>query len=108
MIKRITVRDVFEALKKNGYPWGRGLYEDVESGTFCAMGQAARNLNVDPNELHTELNDAISKYSAAYPANAIETFNDDKAETYEDVVKFAEKVLSPYFNRRFFIHTFED
>lgn len=100
MSKTITVKDVYDAIEKNGYPWGQGNYEYY--GTYCAIGQAAKNLGVDPYDLHTALNEAVRPaYGYGFPAflaGEIEDYNDNEAETYSDVVEFARNLLTPYFD----------
>lgn len=104
----LTVKEIFEALKKNGYPWATETYLS-DGGKSCAIGQAARNLQIRPYVLNQALNHLLildDNYkirgigvTAVSCGDAIEVFNDRFADKYEDVVEFAEKILSPYFEK---------
>lgn len=68
--KKVSVRQVIEAIRQNGLPQARGKFwadtdgnpihyiptgEKVEIGSACALGQAALNLGIRWEELNTEL-----------------------------------------------------
>jgi hypothetical protein len=59
MIKRFTIREVLDAMEKNGYPkLTNGHYVKWDKGQVvaaCAIGQAALNLGVKPADLNETL-----------------------------------------------------
>lgn len=61
----VTVREVIDAIEKNGYPQGFGrlirFNENSELEGACAIGQAAINLGVDEMVLYRELSYLIHK-----------------------------------------------
>lgn len=102
MSRTITGKDVFEAIKKNGYPHIRGQY----GGTLgaCAIGQAALNLGVDPYRLDNAL--AMSKLGLS---RAIVHINDDHIayepdgsvpiyHTYDEIVREVKPLFESIFN----------
>lgn len=102
MYKRVTVKQVFEALEKNGHPWGKGAFyreaTTLNGGTeaqYCAIGQAAKNLDVVPTSLHLQLNNV----GLSWLGTEITHFNDTVAQTYDEVVEHARNTLYPYFDR---------
>lgn len=95
MTRRLKVKTIYKALEKNGLPWGRGLYRDWV-GNYCALGQAAHNLKVEPTMLHQALN-RLDITDA--PGSMIALYNDNTAQSYEDVVKRAKEILEPYFDK---------
>lgn len=115
-----TVREILEAGKKNGYPWGQGWgYEDT-TGTSCYLGQVLRNLGVSPiykdtpprsrfEDLVFKLDNRLWALFAptanvvgraqsrfGFETPSITTFNDNQAASYEEVHTYAKKVLEPY------------
>lgn len=61
-MRTITLRDVFAAMRKNGYPKAIGSYRrDNVKGEVreaCAVGQAGLNLGVEPIYLAHAINDS--------------------------------------------------
>lgn len=100
---KLTIKDVYDAIEKNGLPWHHKDFYLVEGGEIvaaCAIGQAAYNLNVEAISLHRALNNvkAATAYMYIFLATEIEEFNDSTAEVYEEVVKFSKDILEPYFD----------
>lgn len=66
-MKKFTLREVFAAIRKNGYKKAYGTYIRTNNGlpagkviSACAIGQAALNLNVSPSVLA----DSLHKFKA--------------------------------------------
>ena len=104
MVKKFTIKQVYEAIAKNGLRWEKETFwseardKDGKPLYACAIGQAAWNLEVSPESLHAAM--IIRDGSDwVYLAGAIEDFNDNHAESYHDVVGYAEERLTPYFDR---------
>lgn len=120
----ITVRDVYNALKQNGFEhirrdWTRADIEGVITGA-CVLGQAALNLGVDANTYSGNLVSALNAFEVSthnkWAFNKEETYgvgdtiinwNDKQDEnglywvlpTYADVVKMAYAVMRPHFDK---------
>ncbi len=93
--KRITGRDIIEAIRQNGYEHIRGewFWNRDKRGRFspitkaCVMGQAAINLGVSTQALE----------SAFYkPVTQMISLNDRTNLSYEELVVRAEEVFKPY------------
>lgn len=106
MTKKFTVKDVYEAIKKNGYPWTTGIhiqrvdYNDGSGPTVvgaCAIGQAALNLGLDPDG-KDDIELQKMRMQLTGMVGAIETCNDDDAKEYADVVEYAREIMEPRFD----------
>lgn len=111
---KFTVREVLDNIEKNGYPWTKGDFYDL-NGASCAFGQAVRNFGFNPEltykvkrisfkekepqradfqslcwAIYDSMYDAIHKKFPEYTARVpgIVSMNDAfSTDTYEDVVK---------------------
>jgi hypothetical protein len=111
--KRFKIRQVLDAMRKNGFEHARGAWikDNGKSqapfgasyGNFetrkkfdaaCITMQAALNLGVDA----VGLRDRLNYLNGGYAGDAIIQYNDDPytVHTYDDTVEFAEKVLTPF------------
>lgn len=124
VLKEFTIKEIFEALKKNGLEHIRRGWEifgidGLKPIGACALGQAGFNLGVvaKPNpytanrmySLYEQLRTIKipSNYSTQYGyncADVIVNMNDamDEGEedfifSYEEIVKAAEEILTPHF-----------
>ena len=104
MVKKFTIKQVYEAIAKNGLRWEKETFwseardKDGKPLYACAIGQAAWNLEVDPHALHSAMTIPVDRRDWVYLAGGIEDFNDNKADSYEEVVAFAKEYLAPYFD----------
>ena len=99
-MRHISVGECLDALDKNGYPWTQGSFYRSD-GSSCAMGQAFRNLGYEGEAINGALRDGVNKFTNHLSAisgqfRTIIGFNDNTAESYEDVVYFAHQTLDPY------------
>lgn len=132
----VTVRQVFNALKKNGFEHLRGSwfmfkdedgeqFEDMHDATKrtvviggCILGQGAINLGSDSDTLIVQLNQFKNK-SARWMtldrpvADSIIYWNDKigvdglwALPAYEDVVNMAHDILLPYFKEKITLKTY--
>src|SRR5687768_17326538 len=88
----ITVGEFLDALRKNGYKWIKGDFINRD-GASCAMGQAMRNLNLNPRDENLGFNISRILRSKCNMPYGIIYANDNMATSYEDVVEYAEKYL---------------
>lgn len=113
-IKKVKVKEIVEAARKNGYEHHRGgwyKYEGSKLVGACILGQVALNLRVYDLDLERTLNRLAL---VDYPLNdgtigntgigyAIEYLNDvpvsasDEFHSYEELVNTLEEWLMPYF-----------
>lgn len=118
-MKTVTGREIYEAIKKNGYPWIQGTYitryNDEIQGA-CALGQASLNLGVDIGKTmaistnEANFNGTFQPLHPFFPYNvAIATANDGiittehppVVPTYAEIVAEAEMILTPVFDETF-------
>lgn len=97
MPKRIKVRTLIRAIRKNGYEKGQRAYSmtkhrrDPETGyykqipAYCAFGQAGKNLNVDPALLHNRTADVSSILTSR-----IITLNDGTDKSIPEIADIVE------------------
>lgn len=102
-----TIREIYKAIEKNGYPWvGGDMLTD--NGASCAIGQAAKNLGYS-EAIRSEFNVNAWKISDAIidvtqPSGnivSVTEINDDifdKKGTFTDVVAVLKEKLEPYFD----------
>lgn len=81
-------------MEKNGLPWGKGSFHNRGDNTYCIWGQAGYNLSVTPAVLYRAVNNLDISWNA--PAGTIAVYNDEAAQTYEEVLGYARKILEPY------------
>jgi hypothetical protein len=96
----ITVSEFLDALDKNGYPWTTEHFYRGD-GASCAMGQVGRNLGFDPNTSVFQnkmflLADKLWDVVDAGESIDIIGYNDDEAQSYQDVVEYAHEALDAY------------
>lgn len=102
-----TLQEIIDAAKKDGYDWNKGgRYEFKEGGqrqrvSYCVLEQAARNLGKESGywqRLNTALNLLDKEYfnTRKKPGDMIWQFNDELAESYDEVITFMEETLTPY------------
>ncbi len=102
---RITVTELLEAAKKNGYEWGghegnTRIQIDPISGEetqigFCILEQAAKNLGlVDHawNAISEQINMLMGSKTYGVGRD-IWVYNDDEATSYEDAYNYMERRL---------------
>lgn len=94
-MKKVTIRELIEASRKNGYPWGN---DAAKVGRFvkdafklgpddvfsCVVGQGIYNLGGNMFPLEDKAFEAIYHY------------NDKEATSYADALAYMEKTLAPY------------
>lgn len=83
------IGDIIDAIEKNGYPKAIGHYKLHD--TYCAIGQAAKNLNVDVNQFGM----AIAQRGPTGFYDTIVYLNDDTDMTIPEI---AVKVRKKYIN----------
>jgi hypothetical protein len=108
----ITVRDVAEAIRKNGLPKTTNNFYEYESGgvrykrtkllvgekpvAACALGQAGLNLDVDAEELYDKLNllrsDDTTTRSYLFLGDEIAKANDDG----DSLDEIADAIINQY------------
>lgn len=105
----ITVKDVLDALDKNGFPWAKGRFLNA-NGASCAMGQVARNLGIDLDpesfmpesavwSIHDQLCDLMYEDNRNYIT--IIDFNDSPSTTsLKDVQRYAHEKLDKFADRK--------
>jgi len=96
--KKVTIKQIIEAMRKNGYKFTRGTFfrdafsdypisderrkdmEVVRFGSACAMGQAAANLGVNATELEKRLGMVVAFANGPMMrvSSAIVDMNDNK------------------------------
>ena len=114
--KRVSMRDVIAAIRKNGYPQAFETFfaldeqnvsmvsaamskEAIKFNSACAIGQAAVNLGVDATKLSDELLDYMFLYSSDEEDErsvneVIILLNDDEGKSLQDIADELESVLS--------------
>jgi hypothetical protein len=84
---KVNLRQIIAAIRKNGYPKARGVYYDYE-GSYCALGQAARNLDLPFNVVGLTLRSHLTPLGIAF-YNRVTHLND---KTTMDMVEIADMV----------------
>lgn len=127
-MKSVTGREIYDAIKENGWDWVREQYIDYDPTNgivygACAIGQAELNLKAN---IHESLHVPELKFEGLHPftsyLNNITGFNDEEVShehlweddekhyddkcvityhSYEEIVAFAEEVLTPVFDTVF-------
>lgn len=85
---KLTVRDVVEAIEKNGYQQISGMYVGNLNGQLagCAIGQAAINLGVDADSLSDALSYVERKRKDLNPLDAyIIWLNDKRGKSTKEI-----------------------
>lgn len=99
---KITIAEFIELLEKNGYPWTKFYTKNV-FGESCALGQVARNLGFenknDIDYVVRSLDNSIHNMTGY----SIIIYNDTQAKSYEEVVKFAKRILTNLNKEIYFI-----
>ena len=94
--KVVTVGELLDAAKKSPLDWTQNLYlkydnsDDRMPFAGCFFGKAAYQLGVSPATIPAVLLDH------GLPASPIIAYNDLQAQTFPEVLEFAEKLLRPY------------
>jgi len=103
--RKITGRDAFEAMKKNGFPHIRGSYGSKYGA--CVIGQAALNLNVPALQLDSAIGHAGINISGIPLSARIVAINDEPIDryesplqyrTYDQVIEKVEGLMKPIFD----------
>lgn len=102
MSKQVTIKSLIKASKKNGFPWARqnkptaGGKSFVNAVFSCVVGQGV--INLDGRDFAGMYRHPDEQIKEAFID--IFDYNDMKATSYEDAVKYMETRLAPYLNRR--------
>jgi len=91
---KVTIAQLIEAAKKNGYTWARDKFNHWEKEVYtCVVGQGILNLGGKKFPYG-------DRYSSVLLSaiNEVEVYNDIKATSYEDAIIHMEKMLAPYLN----------
>lgn len=96
---RTSVRVVANAIRANGSPQGFGTFHDSFTGARCAIGQAAKNLKVEPNALSVALG-SIRSASGRSLSDAIVDMNDTARWPLDKIADRIERDWEPYLDER--------
>lgn len=128
-MKSVTGREIFEAIKKNGWNWVTDQYIDYNPITgeifgACAIGQADLNLGLsientifdwyhkdEPYHPFSEYLTKITDYNDEQVTHTHSNSDDDEIDswedcdityhTYDEIVAYAETILKPVFDTVF-------
>jgi hypothetical protein len=109
MFKEVTVNEVIEAIKKNGYEWGgHNSKRSRGYGAYCVLEQAALNLGLTArhwSRLAHALGELGSEQNQSFGV-AIFYYNDYSAKSYDDAAKYSEKLLRKHGDKTITIITY--
>src|SRR5689334_6723929 len=103
---KIKVKDILDAIDKNGYPWGQGHFYVPRTGKACVLGQVGLNLGIftdHPTRHQRNILDDINQALYDIGHTSLIDYNDAKATSYEDVKRFAHEVFDQYADRVIYV-----